>query len=59
MVDCIIPQGTLIKGVLNNIYSLQMGPIWLDANQEIANKKTLMSTVEAIHASIETLGIIE
>jgi hypothetical protein len=26
MVDCIIPHGTLAKGVLNNIYPLQMGP---------------------------------
>jgi hypothetical protein len=26
MVDCIIPQCTLAKGVLNNIYPLQMGP---------------------------------
>jgi hypothetical protein len=26
MVDCIIPHGTLAKGVLNNIYRLQMGP---------------------------------
>jgi hypothetical protein len=26
MVDCIIPHGTLTKGVLNNIYPLEMGP---------------------------------
>jgi hypothetical protein len=41
--------------VLNNIHTLQMGPSpcmdgW---------KKTLSSTVEAIHASIETLVTIE
>jgi hypothetical protein len=34
-------------------------PVWLDANLNIATKKTLSSTVEAIHASSETLGTIE
>jgi hypothetical protein len=34
-------------------------PVWLDANLDIATKKTLLSTVEAIHASSETLGTIE
>jgi hypothetical protein len=51
MVDCIIPHGTLAKGVLNKGV--------LDANLDIATKKTLSSTVEAIHASTETLGTIE
>jgi hypothetical protein len=56
MVDCIIPHGSLVKGILNNIYPL---PVWLDANLDIATKKTFSSTVEAIHASIETPGTIE
>jgi hypothetical protein len=61
MVDCIIPHGTLEKGVLNDIYRLKIGrvPVWLDANLDIATKKTISSTVEAIHASTESLGTIE
>jgi hypothetical protein len=42
------------------IYPLQMGlSASMVANLDIATKKTLSSTVEVIHASIETLGTIE
>jgi hypothetical protein len=34
-------------------------PVWLDANLDIATKKAMSSTVEAIHAYIKTLGTIE
>jgi hypothetical protein len=34
-------------------------PVWLNANLDIATKKTLSFTVEAIRASTETLGTIE
>jgi hypothetical protein len=61
MVDCIIPHGTLAKGVLNNIYPLQMGlsASMVGRQPNIATKKTISFTVEAIHASTETLGTIE
>jgi hypothetical protein len=62
MVDCIIRHGTLVKGVLNNAYPLQMVPSASMVGRQpldIATKKTISSTVEAIHASIETLGTIE
>jgi hypothetical protein len=34
-------------------------PVWLDTNLDIATKKALSSTVEAIHASSDILGTIE
>jgi hypothetical protein len=61
---CKVFMAVLAKGVLNNIYPLQMGPSVgmdgrMDTNLDIATKKTLSSTVEAIHALIKTLGITE
>jgi hypothetical protein len=63
MVDCIIPHGTLAKSVINIIYSFKCSwarvPVWLNANLNIATKKILFFTVEAIHALTETLGTID
>jgi hypothetical protein len=60
MVDCIIPHGTLEKGVLNKIYPLQMGPSASMVKRQPRHRRQKDPfTVETIHASTETFGIIE